>query len=162
MTISSTLPTVVKGVVVSTVQAECPACKHHVVIALPASVPEAESLYGKGRIHNVWLLLVVLAATLACLLTVFALAAHLGDSAFSRMAQRTLLNLGFADTKALLTGCWAFWVLAPPVWFAFEYFGLFKPTSGSFAALKYGQEQATKAWAAVVVILSSVLLAISK
>jgi hypothetical protein len=162
MAIPSTLAPVVKGVVVSTVQAECPACKHHVVIALPASVPEAESLYGDGGIRNGWLLIVAAVAVVACVATSFALGANIGDAELIPATQGVRLNRGLTGMRMFLAACWAFWVLVPPAWFAFEYFFLFKRSPGSFAALKYGQEQATKAWAAVVVVLGTFLLATAK
>jgi hypothetical protein len=56
--------------------------------------------------------------------------------------------------------CWVWWVFAPPTWFSFEYFYLFKPSKaeGTFEAFKYGQELASRAWlgiAAVMTVIAS-------
>ena len=165
MTDISRSAAVVTGYPSSTVQVECPTCKQCLAVCpspVSTPVPEAESLYGTGRIHRYWWISVVAAAAIACVVTVFALGAYFGDLAVAATGVSTRLDFRSWGPRESLAACWAFWVLAPPIWFAFEYFVLFKHTPGSFAALKYGQEQATKAWAAVVVVLASILLGLPK
>ena len=61
-----------------------------------------------------------------------------------------------ATAKALWTH-FVFWTMAPPFWFALEYFWLFKEygNKGTFDAFKYGQDGAHKFWAAVVALIGA-------
>ncbi|URI06151.1 hypothetical protein MW290_09445 [Aquincola tertiaricarbonis] len=52
--------------------------------------------------------------------------------------------------------CWCAWVLLPPLWFAFEYFVLFKtfgPDDG-FESLKHGQQLAAQVWLGIAAVLT--------
>jgi hypothetical protein len=56
-------------------------------------------------------------------------------------------------TKYLLLVIWG---IFPPVWFGVEYFFIFLPygVKGSFAFFQYGQDIASKLWAAVFALIS--------
>ncbi|MGZ8165369.1 MAG: hypothetical protein ACXWTK_08400 [Methylobacter sp.] len=56
-------------------------------------------------------------------------------------------------TKYLLLVIWG---IFPPVWFVVEYFFIFLPygVKGSFAFFQYGQDIASKLWAAVFALIS--------
>jgi hypothetical protein len=56
-------------------------------------------------------------------------------------------------TKYLLLVVWG---IFPPVWFVIEYFFIFLPygVKGSFAFFQYGQDIASKLWAAVFALIS--------
>lgn len=51
------------------------------------------------------------------------------------------------------------WTLLPPLWFSAEYYYLYKPfaPAGAFELFKYGQEVASKIWAAIVALIAAVL-----
>lgn len=51
---------------------------------------------------------------------------------------------------------WIFWVFAPPLWFSFEYFILYKNLGqdGTFEAFKYGQDLAFKVWVGIATVLT--------
>nr|WP_315207576.1 hypothetical protein [uncultured Albidiferax sp.] len=102
-----------------------------------------EQIYAPGGI-DIWILDAIWAATaIACLLTIVALHRHWKQPA----------------SNGLLKAMWVFWVVVPPVWFAFEYFWLFKSCGNSahFEAFKYGQDIASKVWLGIVVLLSGIL-----
>ncbi|MDD5580026.1 MAG: hypothetical protein PHY16_12195 [Methylobacter sp.] len=56
-------------------------------------------------------------------------------------------------TKYLLLVIWG---IFPPMWFVIEYFFIFLPhgVKGSFAFFQYGQDIASKLWAAVFALIS--------
>lgn len=56
-------------------------------------------------------------------------------------------------TKYLLLVIWG---IFPPVWFVVEYFFIFMPygVKGSFAFFQYGQDIASKLWAALFALIS--------
>lgn len=58
--------------------------------------------------------------------------------------------------KYLLLGAWG---ILPPVWFLIEYFYLYLPygTKGSFDYFQYGQDVASKVWAAIFGLISIAL-----
>jgi hypothetical protein len=55
-------------------------------------------------------------------------------------------------SQAIILGTW---ILAPPIWFWYEYFYLFKRTQHQIklGVFKYGQEQSSKIWFTLVTIL---------
>lgn len=67
-----------------------------------------------------------------------------------------LLDRSNVVWKLLFAACWIGWIFGPPLWFAFEYFVLFKKhePSGSFEAFKYGQDLSSRAWLGVAAVLS--------
>lgn len=109
------------------------------------------SSYGKGRIHLMWLAIPTSIAVIALLCT----AKVLVDLGSANLQPQASLKLTF------LRLLW-FWVLAPPAWFAFEYFCLYKTWGDeeTFEAFKYGQEIASRAWigiAGLMTILATML-----
>lgn len=58
--------------------------------------------------------------------------------------------------KILFVVCWIGWVFGPPLWFAYEYYYLYKKHGpvGSFEAFKYGQELSYRAWIGIAAVLS--------
>lgn len=63
--------------------------------------------------------------------------------------------------KYLLLGAWG---ILPPVWFMLEYFFIFLPYGirGSFNYFQYGQNVASKVWAAIFALISISLYSSSK
>ena len=51
---------------------------------------------------------------------------------------------------------YGFWVIAPPIWFFFEYNFIFKKVHSNLELLKYGQDVAQKFWAALLVLLAGI------
>ena len=125
--------------------------------------PEADVLYGGNGLNRNMLMLATSLAGIAAAVTVIALLLYFSKGATIGKSSSGGVAITNANGAVLgvLAGCWAFWVVAPPLWFAIEYIYLFKGAKapGSFAALSYGQQVATKAWAAVVVVLGAVLFA---
>ncbi len=68
----------------------------------------------------------------------------------------TLWIIFFKDT--LRTKYWllVIWGIVPPVWFVVEYFFLYLPhgVAGAFDFFRYGQDVASKLWAAVFALVS--------
>lgn len=61
--------------------------------------------------------------------------------------------------KNALIFCWSTWIIAPPIWFSYEYFYLFKKygPENSFEAFKCGQELASRAWLGISAILTLIV-----
>ncbi len=71
-------------------------------------------------------------------------------------AATTLWIIYYKNTlkgKYLLLAAWG---IVPPVWFVIEYFFIYLPygVSGSFEYFRYGQDVASKLWAAVFALIS--------
>lgn len=77
----------------------------------------------------------------------------------------TLWRLAAKDTprseKYLLLGAWT---ILPPVWFVVEYFFIYLPygTKSSFDYFQYGQDIASKLWAAILGLISVSLFSSSE
>lgn len=65
----------------------------------------------------------------------------------------------YNDSKCLLKVVWALWVVAPPIWFCYEYFWLFREegVKVDFETFKYGQDIASKGWIAIAALLTGIL-----
>lgn len=102
-----------------------------------------EDIYGPGGLPIGVLQAVLVLASLALVATVWAIREHRRDPA-SALWQRAFL------------GAWIFWVFAPPLWFSFEYFQLYKPCGqpGTFEAFKYGQELAHRLWVGIATVMT--------
>ena len=70
-----------------------------------------------------------------------------------------LLECWRTQMEFALRVAWVWWVIAPPIWFSFEYFVLFKQKGAGdvFESFKYGQDVSAKAWMAFVVVLTGIL-----
>lgn len=120
-------------------------CKPSVPAANPLSTSGRAQIYGSGGMNICILKAIWVITAIACVLTIVALFLH----------DRTASS----DTLTPLKIMWAFWVVVPPIWFAFEYFWLFKSCGNSdhFEAFKYGQDIASKVWLGIVVLLTGIL-----
>jgi hypothetical protein len=68
----------------------------------------------------------------------------------------TLWIIFFKDTLRLKYLLLVIWGIIPPVWFVVEYFFIYLPhgVAGSFDFFRYGQDVASKLWAAVFALVS--------
>jgi hypothetical protein len=105
-----------------------------------------EQLYGRGAIPS------------AYLYTVFAIT---GATLIPTLGVVVLYLFGGCRESMLtaLQVAWVWWVVAPPIWFSFEYFILFKQhgPNDAFESFKYGQDVSAKAWIAFVLVLTGIL-----
>ena len=102
-----------------------------------------EPVYGTNGLPEKQLLAVQIVAVLTLAFTCVVVILH-------------LINASDALWKNIFYGCWLWWVFAPPVWFSYEYFKLYKRygQDGTFEAFKYGQELAYRSWIGIAAILS--------
>lgn len=65
----------------------------------------------------------------------------------------------YYDSSCLLKVVWALWIVAPPIWFCYEYFWLFRDekVTVTFETFKYGQDIASKGWLAIAALLTGIL-----
>lgn len=104
-----------------------------------------EQIYGDpslGFLPILYLKWVIGAAVVLLAVTILALARHF-----------------YYDSSSLLMAVWALWVVAPPIWFCYEYFWLFrkKEVKVAFETFKYGQDIASKGWFAIAALLTGIL-----
>ena len=105
-----------------------------------------ESLYGHGAIPMGYLYAVFIIT---------------GVTLIPTIAVALLYLLGWWEEKmrTSLKVLWVWWVIAPPIWFSFEYFTLYKKKgpNNAFESFKYGQDVSAKAWIAFVIVLTGIL-----
>ena len=102
--------------------------------------PGSRYIYTEGWPHTAWMIAVI--------------------GAFIALAITTIVVLFRSPTRKTKLILLAFWTLVPPVWFSYEYFGLFRPLgpAGTFDQFKYGQDVTAKFWAGIVALLGGSLL----
>lgn len=105
-----------------------------------------EVIYGDNAIPVGFLCAAEIAAGVGVVVTILAIWLYLRDRSNP-------------ERKVFLQAVWVVWALAPPLWFWYEYFFLFKNRgpADAFEAFKYGQDVASKVWLAVVAVLSGIL-----
>lgn len=105
-----------------------------------AGLREARTIYSGGAAHVVTVV---------------------GVIAVAGLVQTVRVLFRGATTQRTRLALLAAWTLLPPLWFWFEYFYLYKPfaPAGTFEAFKYGQDISAKIWAAIVAVITAVMLA---
>jgi len=109
-----------------------------------------EPVYGADRLPAKVLVAVQVLAASALVATGFITYYHLKQPAS-------------LEWQSAFRTAWIFWIFAPPVWFSYEYFYLFKPYGkvGTFEAFKYGQELAYRAWVGIAATMTLLYVQIS-
>jgi hypothetical protein len=105
-----------------------------------------ESLYGEGAIPKGYLYAVFFITGITLLPTI-------------AVATLYLLGCWRQAMEPTLKALWVWWVIAPPIWFSFEYFILYKEKgpNNAFESFKYGQDVSAKAWIAFVIVLTGII-----